>query len=659
MIKGRLKKNLLLVIISAGTVLALSAFKIFSLLRDYTGQNASKVSKWHTGSPIIQNYTNRKDCYISLADRASQQVMVLDPAVTDWNSQAAIKWSWKPDASTGFVNPPSGWGKPNGIRLRNSAVYGGQVALITDELGFCGIIGYPSGSQKYWISSLGEDAKLSAAELLGNGNIAVASCSNGWIRVYSSSSGINVKDYTETKFAGASGLIWDPVRKVLWAAGSSYLTGYSVSGTSERTELKEEKSYRKKLPAGASIGLEAYGTDALWVPSQKTIYRYAINSGSWQEVNLSKDYALGAAFSDVVTQPSGETTIALPYLKGQDSDTVLLLHYGQEKAIETRVRNGMNAAGLSIWNASYPALSDLAMPFPIAVTDQVNRRIVIYDPNISEWNKEGSILWQWKPNPGNGFDNISTWLYPSDVRLRKCEVLGGQVMAVCTSDGFMAVTNYPDGERVWSQQVTGQDSPHAIEVLPDGNVAVVASMGGWVRVYTSSQGMNSNHYAEFPLKDAHGVVWDPQNDTLWALGYEELIGLRVGGTPAEPAISEIAGKRFKIPVKGGHDLQPVHGNPDRLWITSKGVWQFVKSTGKFDADYDGSENINGLNVKSIGNTPDGNIVVRTSANGVYKDWCTNIVDLFHPVKGYGVEYESRIHLSEAYYKARIWNEDYQ
>jgi hypothetical protein len=60
---------------------------------------------------------------------------------------------------------------------------------------------------------------------------------------------------------------------------------------------------------------------------------------------------------------------------------------------------------------------------------------------------------------------------------------------------------------------------------------------------------------------------------------------------------------------------PVHGNPDRLWITSERVWQFVKSTGKFDAAYDGPENINGLNVKSIGNTPDGNIVVNISK------WC--------------------------------------
>src|SRR5690606_9154339 len=71
-----------------------------------------------------------------------------------------------------------------------------------------------------------------------------------------------------------------------------------------------------------------------------------------------------------------------------------------------------------------------------------------------------------------------------DVRLRLNPTPGGQRLIACDSNGLAVIASYPTGQRLWSRRVGG--NPHAVELLPDGNIAVASSHGGWVRVYASS-----------------------------------------------------------------------------------------------------------------------------------------------------------------------------
>jgi hypothetical protein len=121
------------------------------------------------------------------SDQATNKILVFDPASPDWNGSCAIAWSWSPSASNGFSAATPGWGHPTDMRIRNNCVFGGQFMTVTASDGLAAIIPYPAGNSRQWSLNVGGNPQ--AAELLPNGNIAVAASAGGWVRVYTSSQG--------------------------------------------------------------------------------------------------------------------------------------------------------------------------------------------------------------------------------------------------------------------------------------------------------------------------------------------------------------------------------------------------------------------------------------------------------------------------------------
>ncbi len=294
----------------------------------------------------------------------------------------------------------------------------------------------------------------------------------------------------------------------------------------------------------------------------------------------------------------------------------------------------------------------------VAVTDQAAHRIVVYDPNDADWTAESAVQWSWTPNTLADFERLrSAWGLPSDAKLRRIDAWKGLWVVVTDSRGMAAIVPYPAGDSMkWGLNVGG--NPHSAELLPNGNIAVAASTGGWVRVYASSQGSSSSNYAEYKFPGAHGVQWDPKLNLLWTVGDDYLVALKVGGTDALPVLEEV--RKIDLPTKHGHDLQPVIGDNDRLWIsTGSKVYQFVKSTNEFNSVYPGSESISRPGVKSIGNLPEGQVVltVPDKTKGIAKGctrntWCTETVDFMMTAM-------SRTIPGAELYKARVWSSDYQ
>ncbi|GIO99107.1 hypothetical protein J14TS5_41930 [Paenibacillus lautus] len=287
----------------------------------------------------------------------------------------------------------------------------------------------------------------------------------------------------------------------------------------------------------------------------------------------------------------------------------------------------------------------------IAVTDQQAKQIIILDPEAENWADSANV-WTWAPEGDKGFETLlSAWGLPTDAKLRWNSVSGSHSMIVSDSAGLAAIVAYPQGDKQWGLNVGG--NPHSVELLPDGNLAVAASHGNWVRVYLSSLGADAVDYAEFPLAGAHGVQWDPQHELLWAVGDDDLVALEIAGTSEKPIIREA--RRTTLPTSSGHDLQPVYGNPDRLWVsTGRHVYQYIKSKNEFDETYADHEFISRANVKSVGNMPSGLVVttvpdqlVRAETGCSFNDWCTDTVDL-SPAKRKAVLPGSAI------YKARVW-----
>lgn len=281
--------------------------------------------------------------------------------------------------------------------------------------------------------------------------------------------------------------------------------------------------------------------------------------------------------------------------------------------------------------------SDAATPVvvtPIIVTEQASHRILVLDPN-GDWSSERAVLWSWKPGPESGIrDHIGSWGLPNDARLRKDSSTGQQFVMVSDSNGLLAAVRFPQGGQLaWSADVGHAANPHGIERLPNGNVAAAASTGGWVRVYAASQGRRSDVYAEERLPGAHEVLWSIELRMLWAVGDDLLVKYDVGGTSAAPTLLRLAS--FALPTSGGHDLQPVSGEPGALWVTTvSGVYRFDVTAEEFTVVYPRQPELDRADVKSVGTDGRSGAILQTTPKaGNPCSWCTDEVLVFVGTRG--------------------------
>ena len=125
--------------------------------------------------------------------------------------------------------------------------------------------------------------------------------------------------------------------------------------------------------------------------------------------------------------------------------------------------------------------------------------------------------------------------------------------------------------------------------------------------------------------------------------------------------------QVRLPTSGGHDLQPVYGHEDRLWVSTQAkVYQYSIAMDQFDENYPGCERISRAHVKSVGNTPSG-LVLSAAPDGMLRpdtgaadnDWCTDGIDCYqdagHSFEAAAAQSRVRYRLpGVALYKARVW-----
>ncbi|MEE1786286.1 DUF6528 family protein [Streptomyces sp. SP17BM10] len=287
----------------------------------------------------------------------------------------------------------------------------------------------------------------------------------------------------------------------------------------------------------------------------------------------------------------------------------------------------------------------------VAVVDQASRRVLVLadaeDLPAYRGPDLPPVVWSWSADRAPDLADLApahTWSLPDEVKTRIRA--GRRYVLVTASGGLAAVIETATRTTRWATDVGEAANPHSIELLPDGDVAVVASEGGWVRLYAASQGPRATAHAEYPLPGAHGVQWDERGGLLWALGDGELTALRVGGTPGAPTLTAV--RTVPLPGHGGHDLAPVLAAPGRFWVSTLGaLWQYDTATGRFTrvrlADRAAERDL-----KSVGDEPGtGRLLTVTPEHTPPCDWCTSVLT-FHRPGG------TRVLRGTQLYKARWW-----
>jgi len=286
-------------------------------------------------------------------------------------------------------------------------------------------------------------------------------------------------------------------------------------------------------------------------------------------------------------------------------------------------------------------------PKKVIITDQKNSALRIYDLNNDDWSKPE---WEWTID-------APTFTHVDGVKYRFDPLNKMNVIALCSSGGYAAVVTYPGGE-VLSYVPRAGNNPHSVEILPDGALVVASSTGNTIRIYdTSYYGDISEYYTEVEFPSAHGVLWDPENEVLWALGMNAIQAYTV---TKDHEMIPLENMRTSLPSPGGHDLSPVYGDSDLMWVTTdSNVYQFRKSTGKFEKTYDGWKNLMLLGtVKGIGSFEDGTVVY-AQQNGTYREWNTNLVTYgYYNPETEMYELRTREVPGSAFYKLRVFQKDY-
>jgi hypothetical protein len=284
----------------------------------------------------------------------------------------------------------------------------------------------------------------------------------------------------------------------------------------------------------------------------------------------------------------------------------------------------------------------------IVAVDQGTRSVVVLDPGRVARNATGGTVaaadWSWSPDRDPDLADLqpaASWTNPSEAKSRLLD--GRRYLLAAASGGLAAVVAYPSGEVRWAVDA-GDGNVHSLELLPDGNVAVVASTGGWLRVYAASQGPRATHYAQYPLDGAHGVHYDPATRLLWVLGDTELTAYRITGSGAEPGLTPV--RSTALPDSEGHDLGPVLSSPGRLWVTTgEHVWQYSPALDTFSPVRLAGD---GRGVKSIGDDPrSGRILAASPSDGAQCSWCTSDLLFYRPDA-------TRTLTGAQLYKARWW-----
>ena len=312
-----------------------------------------------------------------------------------------------------------------------------------------------------------------------------------------------------------------------------------------------------------------------------------------------------------------------------------------KRAMDTFLELMGGESGARLMSSTHILMNIVRGPYLVALTNTSKGYVEVHDVTGGTLN-EASLVWSYKINSISG------------VKLRYSEK-HGEVMLATGGLDYACMVSYPEGKLIWSTNATGSN-PHSIELLPNGVVVTAASDGDQVRFFKTDEAESEFALATMPLVQAHGVLWDEERELVWAIGWDILTAYRVQiNEDGSLTVTEDENLRTTLPSTGAHDLAPVYGSENELWIsTHDKVYRFNTETMSISTDYEGYEQISVANIKGIGNFNDGTTVY-IYPDAAYAQWTSKSIYLVKPNSKAVDQITSE---TNHFYKVRVWDSRY-
>ncbi len=266
---------------------------------------------------------------------------------------------------------------------------------------------------------------------------------------------------------------------------------------------------------------------------------------------------------------------------------------------------GFNIALGACSDDDAPVVQDEIFQLPekaYVLAEQSRRAIVIRD---AETHRN---IWSWDPYTACVPAAQQGWFVnPSEVK----PVFNRRYILMTASGGAVALIRLSDHKLMFYANC-GQN-PHSAEVLPDGNIVTAESKSGEINTFVvDTVKVLRAKVNTVKLGNAHNVVWDKKRSYLYATatitgGVTALFRFKYDGNRSNPKLTNQTRIYTFDKESGGHDLFPVYGEEDKLWLTAaSAVYKFDIST-----DVPTCEKVYSIaDIKSICNGPDGILMLK-------------------------------------------------
>lgn len=218
----------------------------------------------------------------------------------------------------------------------------------------------------------------------------------------------------------------------------------------------------------------------------------------------------------------------------------------------------------------------------VVLAEQSRTAILVMDMNTKK------VVWEWEPLTG-GIPSAKRSLFknPSECK----PVLNNEYVLMTASGGAVALIRFAD-KKVMCYAECGIN-PHSAEILPDGNIVTAESKQGEINLFAVD--MEKGTMVKKSTKkigNAHNLVWDAKRQCIYTTGtinnagksVTALFRFKYNNDKENPALTNQARIYIFDNEKGGHDLFPVYGETDKLWLTAEhGVYQFDMSASELTA----------------------------------------------------------------------------